>query len=140
MTSRQKQLAVRKVQLLAFRRYIVFDGGGSAVYEYLGMNVWELREYVEKQWLTGMAWENYGEVWVVDHVVGLKYFDVFNRKEMSLCWNYNNLKPSFIWDNHAKGYCVEVTNKILLGLPKSIFADRLIEHIKNKEKMFEPYY
>ena len=87
-----------------------------------------------------MDWENYGTEWVVDHIVALKYFDVFKRKEMMLCWNHNNFKPNWLMDNHAKGYCIEVTGGVLLGLPQNSTVNLLIQHVRDKLKMFEPYY
>lgn len=140
LTEKQKQRKIREKQLSSFRRYLSFQGHGDAVHEFLDMNVWELREYIEKQWLEGMTWENYRKVWCVDHIVALKYFDVFNYQDMKLCWHFSNLKPSFMDHNHAKGYCIEVTVRILQGLPQTIMVKRLQEKIAENVDMFHPYY
>lgn len=139
-TPKQKQLQVRKRQLTDFRRFVRLVGEGSIVHEYIGMNAFEFRNYIEGQWLPGMNWSNYGSFWCIDHIVALKYFDVFSRKDMLLCWNYNNLKPSLLGDNHAKGYCVEVSEKILKGLPKNAIVYLLLKKIDSYKNMFHVYY
>ncbi len=140
MTPKHRQLLIRKCQLISFRRFLSLEGNGDAVQEFIGMNAWELREYMESKWMPGMNWGNYKEEWVVDHIVGLKYFDLQNLNERFLCWNYNNLKPTYLWDNHAKGYCVEITEKELSGLTQNIWVQRLRAHISDKVEMFERYY
>lgn len=140
MTQKQLFKKIRSRHLTGFRRFLQLSGSGSCVADYIGMNAWELREYIESQWLSGMNWENYGREWVVDHIVALKYFDPTNQKDMKLCWHYSNLKPNFFWHNHAKGYCIDVTKKTLLGLKNTPYVSALLSFISDKEKMFEPYY
>ena len=140
MTPKQRQKAVRARHLISFRRWVALRGNGDSVCEYVGMSVFDFRKYIESQWLEGMNWDNYGTDWVVDHIVALKYFDVFNRKDMKLCWAYHNMQPAWFWDNHAKGYCIDVTEKVLAGLKKSAIGQLLIEKIESVTGMFEPYY
>lgn len=136
LTPAQRQKVIRAYHLQDFRRYITFEGPGDIS----TMNAWEMREYVESQWLEGMNWDNYGDVWVVDHIVPLKYFDARAEKEMKICWNYNNLKPSYRLDNHAKGYCLEVTMKILDSRPSNPMVFVLKEWLQEKQTMFNKYY
>lgn len=140
LTPKQKQLFIRKRHLISFRRFLSLSGSGDAVYDYLDMNAFELRHYIESKWQTGMSWDNYRIDWCVDHIVGLKYFNVFNISEMRLCWSYNNLTPCWISDNHAKGYCLEVTKKQLIGLKQNSTTILLLRHINKSSKMFDPYY
>lgn len=139
-TPKQKQLSVRNKLLSSFRRYVSLEANGGSVLDYLDMNAHELREYLEGQWLPGMTWDNYRSEWCVDHIVALKYFNVFNRREMALCWSYNNMKPKWISDNHAKGYCIEVTIRELNKMPKNAVNTLLTRHVSNYIEMFHPYY
>lgn len=140
MTEKQRFKQIRARHLASFRRYVSLQGEASAMDDYLNMNAFELRDYLSSQWQPGMNWENYGKVWVVDHIVALKYFDPTDRKEMKLCWHSDNPQPSFYMDNHAKGCCVEVTEGILLGLKPSSTVKLLLEKIESVKDMFEPYY
>lgn len=140
LTPKQKQLSVRKRQLISFRKWLSLEGNGDAVAEYVGISVWDLRKHIESLWQPDMNWANYRKLWCVDHIIGLQQFDLFNYKETELCWNYNNLQPAYIDDNHAKGYSPEVALKVLLSLPKSVWVNRLIEKVSPSSDMFEKYY
>lgn len=130
----------RQIQLKSFRDWVIFAGHGDRVRDHIDMNVLEFRKYIEAQMLPGMTWENYRKEWVIDHIVALKYFNPTDMKDMALCWNYNNLKPSWFDHNHAKGYCVEVTVRILEGLPQNAMVKSLLRKVEPVRNMFEPYY
>ena len=140
LTPKQKQLQVRKKLLISFRRYLSLNGSGVAVSRYMDMNAFELREYVESKWLSGMTWGNYGTVWVVDHVVGLAFFDVFDKNDMELCWSYHNLSPSYYIDNQIKGHNPETAEKLLSSMYQSAIVKSLRGKIEKAAKMFQPYY
>lgn len=141
LTPKQKQLALRKRHLASFRNFLSLKGTGSAIDDFLDMNVWELRNYIQSMWLPMMKWGNYGEVWCVDHIIGLKYFDAFSRKEMQLCWNHYNLIPAYLGDNHAKGYAPEISEKMLLLLPPTeITVQRLLAKARKHILEFNVYY
>lgn len=140
LTPKQKQLAVRKKYLTNFRGYLSLRTGSGSLGEVLSMNAWELREYIQSLWLPQMSWKNYGKVWCVDHIVGLKYFDAFSAKEMKLCWNNYNLIPAYLGDNHAKGYAPEISEKMLLKLPQTVPVKMLLEKARKHIKEFSVYY
>lgn len=139
-TKCQQQKAIRARHLISFRRYISLKGSGDAVIDYLNMDAFELRNYISSQWQQGMSWDNYGEFWIVDHIVPLRYFEPTSIKDMKLCWDYNNLQASYYWDNHAKGYCVEVTKNILEGMVRNASVDLLLKKIEHIQDMFANYY
>lgn len=140
MTPKQRQKAVRARHLISFRRWITLRGRGDKVVDYVDMDVFDLRRHIESQWLTGMNWDNYGTDWIVDHIVPLRYFDPFDRKDMILCWTYHNLQPAWYWDNHAKGYCIDVTEGVLKNLNGSAKGKMLLNKISTIVGQFEPYY
>lgn len=140
LTPKQKQLAIRKRHLINFRRYLSLKATAGSLEDHLDMNAFELREYIESLWLNGMNWENYGQYWCVDHIVGLKYFDSTSIKDMKLCWSHYNLMPAFLSDNHAKGYAPEISEKMLLKLPDTVIVRMLIIKARKHINEFESYY
>lgn len=53
----------------------------------------------------GMTWENYGEVWHIDHIKPKSWFKYIspNDAEFTECWALSNLQPKFKTDNLHKG-------------------------------------
>lgn len=65
-----------------------------------------LREHLERQFLPGMSWSNYGD-WHVDHIVPLSSFTITgpDDPELRRAWALPNLRPLWAKDNlkkHAK--------------------------------------
>ena len=137
-TLKQKQLGVRKKHSLSFRRYVSFEGSGDSIKEYLDLNAWEIREYIESLWEMGMDWENYKKDWVIDHIVPLRCFDIRSNSQMKLCWNHLNFAPKFISDNHEKGASIYNTLLELMELPQTPVVKLLIEH-SQKRTFFSIY-
>lgn len=87
---------------LTFRRFMTFKTNHSEMRSLLGVDVFTVREWVESNFIDGMSWQNYGKVWVIDHIVPLRLFDMFNDDDMRLCWHYKNLMPLYKKDNEKK--------------------------------------
>lgn len=64
----------------------------------------ELIEHLEKQFVNGMSWDNYGE-WHVDHIKPISQFNIqhIGDDEFNECWCLNNLQPLWGIDNIRKG-------------------------------------
>lgn len=73
----------------------------------LGYRSDDLCLHLEKQFLPGMSWENYGD-WHIDHIVPVSSFDFSAAPEDSLraCWALTNLRP--LWGDEN----VKKSNKI----------------------------
>lgn len=82
MSDKKVQLLIRKKLLISFRRYLSLLGDGASIHNFLSMNAWELREYLQRFFEPGMSWDNYKSVWCVDHIVPLMHFNVFDTNEM----------------------------------------------------------
>lgn len=67
----------------------------------LGCSVYELIQYLEKQFVHGMSWENYGE-WHIDHIKPCAGFDLTKKKQQKICFHYTNLQPLWGIDNIRK--------------------------------------
>lgn len=85
------------------RRAMLDKAPGSSVFGILGYSLDELRAHVERQFLTGMSWGNYGE-WHLDHIVPLSSFQFTSveEPEFRLAWALTNLRPLWAKDNLRK--------------------------------------
>ena len=71
--------------------------------DYLGCSLDQFKEYIEKQFESGMTWENYGKNgWEFDHIKPISTFDLSNEIELRLACNYKNLQPLWGFDNRKK--------------------------------------
>jgi hypothetical protein len=61
----------------------------------------ELRAHIERQFVRGMGWHNYGK-WHIDHIVPKRLFDPGVKSEMRACWALWNLRPLWKGDNQRK--------------------------------------
>ena len=77
-------------------------------FEILQYSPEQLVEHLEKQFVDGMNWENYGE-WHVDHKLPITYFNFkeVGDEEFLKCWGLDNLQPMWGEENIKK------SNKIL---------------------------
>lgn len=70
----------------------------------IGCTVDQFRAHIEKQFLPGMTWENYGRNgWTIDHVIPCAQFDLSIPDSQKICFNYTNLQPLWHSDNIKKG-------------------------------------
>lgn len=76
----------------------------AATFTLLGYAVEQLRTHLERQFIGGMSWENYGE-WHVDHIVPLAAFTYRSPAddEFRAAWALSNLRPLWAEKNIAKG-------------------------------------
>ena len=85
-----------------FKDFITLSRTPKKIRSYVSIDAFMLREWIENKFTKEMSWDNYGEYWVVDHIVPLRFFDLNNENDMRLCWNYKNLMPLLREDNLKK--------------------------------------
>ena len=90
--------------------------------------------------LDGMSWNNYGEHWVVDHVVPFWLFDLRSESDMKLLWHPDNLMP-MLWrdNNHKQGDLQFSITKLSIGKYRSAASERLIERAIEAKKVMDKY-
>jgi hypothetical protein len=72
--------------------------------ELLGCSVQKLKSHLEKQFLDGMNWDNYGFYgWHIDHIKPCSSFDFSDPEQQKICFHYSNLQPLWAKDNLCKG-------------------------------------
>jgi len=69
----------------------------------VGYTIDQLKKCLEKQFLSGMAWDNYGE-WHVDHKIPISAFNFETSEDLDFkrCWSLKNLQPLWAVDNMKK--------------------------------------
>ncbi|RVO41361.1 hypothetical protein CN093_08855 [Sinorhizobium meliloti] len=70
----------------------------------VGYTVDELMRHLERQFLKGMTWDNYGPLWHVDHIVpdsSFKY-ETPDCPDFKAAWALTNLRPLWANDNVKK--------------------------------------
>ena len=85
------------------RRMIKGDKNG-ALEKILGYTREQLKRHIEMQFAKGMAWNNYGAFWQLDHITPASAFSVqeIGDAEFKRCWALSNLRPLSARENHAK--------------------------------------
>ena len=74
----------------------------NTTFEIVGGSPQIIKEYLEKQFLDGMSWENYGFLgWHIDHIIPLSSAKTI-EEIYKLC-HYTNLQPLWCEDNLKKG-------------------------------------
>lgn len=69
----------------------------------LGCTFKQVKKHLEKQFVEGMSWENYGEIWHTDHMRPCASFDLSDAEQQRRCFHYSNLQPLFASENMSKG-------------------------------------
>jgi len=74
----------------------------------IGCSMQTLFVHLEKQFLPGMGWDNYGrEGWHIDHIIPCAAFDLSKPAQQKKCFHFSNLRPAWARHNHAKASKIE---------------------------------
>lgn len=95
----------------------------ASAFALLGCEVSFFVAHIESLFQPGMAWENYGRHWHIDHHVPIKAFDMNNPEHQKWCFFWKNLQPMTKSDNFKKRD--KVPNPLPDWLPAHI-AERII--------------
>jgi hypothetical protein len=74
-----------------------------------------LVNHLQLQFYNNMSFDNYGEIWHLDHIIPCDWFDLTDINQIKTCTHYTNLQPLLIRDNSIK------SNKIDWIHPKTGF-------------------
>lgn len=84
-------------------RSIIKGEIGIRFNELCGCNRAFLMSWLQSQFKPGMAWNNYGTLWHIDHKIPCAAFDLTDREQRKKCSHYSNLQPLWAEENIAKG-------------------------------------
>jgi hypothetical protein len=76
---------------------------GRKTFELLGYTHQDLMSHLERQFIDGMTWDNYGD-WHIDHIVALADFKYESAEDQDFkaAWCLSNLRPLWASDNCKK--------------------------------------
>ena len=97
---------------------------GSAVRD-LGCSIPELKAHLERQFLPGMTWDNWGGGpgrWQIDHIYPLAKSDLTDRSQLLAVCNWENLQPLWFEDNVRKGDTVTPDAQALFDRLRAEFS------------------
>ena len=88
----------------AIRKSLKNNKKGAHWETLVGYTIEKLRKHIEKQFVDGMTWENYG-YWHLEHKIPKSVFNYTkpNHQDFKRCWALNNLQPMWAKDNMSKG-------------------------------------
>jgi len=108
MSDRKKNDPIFKLSVNMRSRIRIFLKKNSEIkktnktFGYVGCHPKQLKEHIEKQFIDGMNWENYGLYgWHIDHIIPLSLAKT-EEEVYELC-HYINLQPLWAVDNLKKG-------------------------------------
>lgn len=83
----------------------------SAV-DLVGCDMDFLKSHIEKQFLSGMSWENHSITgWHIDHIIPCHTFDLSDPDQQKKCFHWSNLQPLWSKDNCSKNQYSATTNQ-----------------------------
>lgn len=133
-------LREKQRQCQDFRRFITFKSGGNFIKPYLGCDLSFLRDWISAMFTNGMSWDNYGSLWVIDHIVPFRKFDLFKEEDLKICWNYRNLMPILNDDNLKKQGNVFFSFELLHERKdKDVIYRQLFDRIKPEVEWMSKY-
>ena len=102
---------LRKRLYAAIKKY-KFDKKDSAL-THLGITVYEFMQYLEDLFLPEMDWNNHGNVWEIDHILPIAYFDFSDEEQIKQCFHFSNHQPLFKTTEIAEsfGYIDHIGNR-----------------------------
>lgn len=59
----------------------------------IGCTPEELKAHLEKQFLPGWTWADWGKVFEIDHIIPCSKFDMTDPAQQRACFHYTNLQP-----------------------------------------------
>lgn len=84
--------------------------------QYIGCTLEELKFHLEKQFQSGMTWDNHGK-WHIDHIIPLS--SAKTEEEMYKLLYYTNLQPLWALDNIKKGAKIIAPQDMIRSCEKS---------------------
>ena len=85
------RLREKKKWQIALRRYVIERNPSAYYAPYFGLDIQNLRDWLEIQFSGEMNWENFGQKWQFDHILPVACFDFTRENELRMCWNFINI-------------------------------------------------
>lgn len=124
---------------LQIRNATLAAGGKKGTTESLiGCPIENFRLHISNQFVDGMSWENWGEVWEIGHRKPAASFDLRDLEQQKECWNFSNLFPHIKEQNRSDGAKYEGID--FRGLRPADYDLRRITLAQAKDIILEHHY
>lgn len=89
---------------MSIRSGVVERKAGRSWRQFVPYSLDELIVHLERQFIRGMTWGNYGSKWHIDHIVPLASFNItsFDCDDFRAAWALTNLRPLWSKANREK--------------------------------------
>lgn len=95
------------VMRISIRQCLKGEKKRRKTFDLVGYTVEELKKHLERLFLPGMSWSNYGGRggWHIDHIIPLSRLNITSPEDQDFrrAWALNNLRPLWGRDNIARG-------------------------------------
>jgi hypothetical protein len=101
----RKDPVYKIIASLRNRIYYAIKGSnksGSSL-DFLGIDASGYKEYLECLFDDNMSWENHGSYWHIDHIIPVSYFNLMNKEEKNMAFDFRNTRPLEAKQNISKG-------------------------------------
>lgn len=100
----KEMLRLRHNISCAISRSLKMNKKGRRWEKVVGYSLQDLQKHLERQFIKGMTWGNYGK-WHVDHKIPVSVFNFKTVRDIDFkkCWDLNNLQPMWGTLNISKG-------------------------------------
>ena len=117
---------------IAMRRLYGSNTPSKEIVSLLGIDKNGFIDHINKYLIEGMTNENFGTEWGLDHIVPVDLFDLSEKKDLILCYNYNNIMPMFNTDNRLKGASVHFSIAKLDSMTTNVYIEVLKRRCKEE--------
>lgn len=112
LRKRRADGAFRMNRALARSLWGILKGrkAGRSWLSLVGYGADDLVAHIQRQFVPGMTWDNYGSKWHVDHIRPVSSFDfrAGDHDEIRACWAMTNLRPLWASQNLRKNRRLEL--------------------------------
>ena len=93
---------------IALRRYILENTPAREYAPYFGLDIQNMKLWIEYQFRGDANWTNFGQLWQFDHIIPVTYFDFSIDEELKMCWNFTNIRVEHFQNNKDRGNRLDV--------------------------------
>lgn len=95
---------------IALRRYVVHQQPSAMYAPFFGIHIAGFRQWIALHFAKGMSWDNFGTLWQFDHIIPVTHFDFNDDNDMTLCWNFVNIRIDGIETSKNKSAGLDILN------------------------------
>lgn len=101
-------LREKKKWQIALRRYVIDRHPSHNYAPYFGLDIHNFRKWISLQFKDEQSWSTFGKNWQLDHIIPVIYFDMGSSEDLSICWNFTNIRVADINTSENPGLRVDI--------------------------------